>query len=138
MINESNVKILRMQTGEDIISSIHEDSENDMILLNNPMRVIVKRTSAGQSIFMMLPWLPIEIIKEDAAIVYGSDVITIVEPKDSLIEYYNNAVNESILDMLQTSKEIEESLLDDEEDEEQITEEDLKLVEEYKRGKLLH
>jgi hypothetical protein len=138
MINESNVKILRMQTGEDIISSIHEDTENDMILLNNPMRVVVKRTSAGQSIFMMLPWLPIEIIKEDAAIVYGSDVITIVEPKDSLIEYYNNAVNESILDMLQTSKEIEESLLDEEDDEEQITEEDLKLIEEYKRGKLLH
>lgn len=128
-----------MQTGEDIISSIHEDTENDMFLLNNPMRVIVKRTSAGQSIFMMLPWLPIEIIKEDAAIVYGSDVITIVEPKDSLIEYYNNAVNESILDMLQTSKEIEESLLDEEEDEEeQITEEDLKLLEEYKKGKLLH
>lgn len=138
MINESNVKILRMQTGEDIISSIHEDTENDMILLNNPMRVVVKRTSAGQSIFMMLPWLPIEIIKEDAAIVYGSDVITIVEPKDSLIEYYNNAVNESILDMLQTSKEIEESLLDEEDDEEQITEEDLKLIEEYKKGKLLH
>ena len=97
MNNETTIKIIRMQTGEDIISSIYEDDENDAVLLNNPMKVIVRRVPSGQTIFMMVPWLPIEILKEDSAIIYGSDIITMLDPKDSLIEYYQNAINQNIL-----------------------------------------
>ena len=141
MTNEQpSVKILRMQTGEDIISSIQEDDKNETILLNNPMKVVIKRDISGSTIFVMLPWLPIEIIKEDAAIVYTSDVITMVEPRDSLIEYYNNAVNDSLLTMIRSGKEIEDALLeiDEEEEEDQITEEEIKELEEYKKNKLVH
>ena len=140
MINESSIKILRMQTGEDIISSIQEDDKNETILLNNPMKVVIRRDVSGSTIFVMLPWLPIEIIKEDAAIVYTSDVITMVEPRDSLIEYYNNAVNDSLLTMIRSGKEIEDALLEieEEEEEDQITEEEIKELEEYKRNKLVH
>jgi hypothetical protein len=135
MINEPTIKIIRMQTGEDIISSIHMDEKNNTILLNNPMKVVVRRDVEGHSIFIMLPWLPIEIIKEDSAIVYDSDVITMIEPKDSLIEYYKNAVNESILEMLRSDAINDE---EEEDDEELLTEEDIKELEEYKRNKLLH
>jgi hypothetical protein len=141
MTNEQpSVKILRMQTGEDIISSIQEDDKNETILLNNPMKVVIRRDVSGSTIFVMLPWLPIEIIKEDAAIVYTSDVITMVEPRDSLIEYYNNAVNDSLLTMIRSGKEIEDALLeiDEEEEEDQITEEEIKELEEYKKNKLVH
>ena len=142
MTNEQpSIKILRMQTGEDIISSIQEDDKNETILLNNPMKVVIKRDVSGSTIFVMLPWLPIEIIKEDAAIVYTSDVITMVEPRDSLIEYYNNAVNDSLLTMIRSGKEIEDALLEieeEEEEEDQITEEEIKELEEYKRNKLVH
>jgi hypothetical protein len=143
MTNEQpSIKILRMQTGEDIISSIQEDDKNETILLNNPMKVVIKRDVSGSTIFVMLPWLPIEIIKEDAAIVYTSDVITMVEPRDSLIEYYNNAVNDSLLTMIRSSREIEDALLEIEEGEEdyeeEITEEEIKELEEYKRNKLVH
>ena len=141
MTNEQpSIKILRMQTGEDIISSIQEDDKNETILLNNPMKVVIRRDVSGSTIFVMLPWLPIEIIKEDAAIVYTSDVITMVEPRDSLIEYYNNAVNDSLLTMIRSGKEIEDALLeiDEEEEEDQITEEEIKELEEYKRNKLVH
>lgn len=131
-----------MQTGEDIISAIQQDGENETILLNNPMKVVIKRDVSGSAIFVMLPWLPIEIIKEDAAIVYTSDVITMVEPRDALIEYYNNAVNDSLLTMIRSGKQIEDALLEIEEEEEdyeeEITEEEIKELEEYKKNKLVH
>lgn len=137
MNNESSIKIIRMQTGEDIISSIYEDDENDAVLLNNPMKVIIRRVPSGQTIFMMVPWLPIEILKEDSAIIYGSDIITMLDPKDSLIEYYQNAINQNILTMISLKDDI--SYDEGEEDSEyEVTEEELKEIEEYKKGKLLH
>jgi hypothetical protein len=135
MNNQPTIKIVRLQTGEDIISSIVEDNDTDMILLTNPMRMIVKRMPSekgSQSVFMMMPWLPIEVIKEDAAIIYNSDVITMFDPKDSLIEYYQSMVNESVLTMLHSDEET------DFEEEDELTEEELEEIERYKEGKLLH
>ena len=138
MNNQPTIKIVRLHTGEDIISKITEDDESDMVLLNNPMRMVVKRIETGQSIFMMMPWLPIEVIKEDSATIYNSDIITMIEPKDSLIEYYQNMVNESIASILQSDEmTFEEEDYDDEEDYE-LTEEELKEVEEYRKNKKLH
>lgn len=139
MNSQPTIKIVRLQTGEDIISTITEDSETNMVLLNNPMRMIVKRVETGQSVFMMMPWLPIEVIKEDSAIIYNSDIITTIEPKDSLVEYYQNMVNESIHTMLNSDS--EEMTFEDEDEYEEdyeMTEEDIKEIEEYKRTKLLH
>lgn len=140
MTNEQTIKIIRMQTGEDIISFIYEDEETDTVLLNNPMKVILRRMPTGQTIFMMLPWLPIEIVKEDAAIIYASDIITMIEPKDSLIEYYQNAINQNILTMLKAEEQLLQQLEEDDEEGEEyeITEEELQEIEEYKKGKLLH
>ena len=136
MNNQPTIKIVRLQTGEDIISSIIEDNDTDMILLTNPMRMILKRVSSekgSQSVFMMMPWLPIEVIKEDSAIIYNSDVITMFDPKDSLIEYYQNMVNESVLTMLHSEEESDFG-----EEEYELTEEELEEIERYKEGKLLH
>jgi hypothetical protein len=140
MNNELTIKIIRMQTGEDIISSIYEDMENDTVMLNNPMKVVIRRMPTGQTIFMMIPWLPIEIVKEDTAIIYASDIITMVEPKDSLIEYYYNAINQNILTMLKSEEQLLQQLDDVDEDGEEyeISEEELQEIEEYKKGKLLH
>ena len=91
----NSIKIVRLQSGEDIMADIVEDEENDTILLDNPMQVIFKRIPTGQTVMMMMPWLPIEIIKENNAIVYASDILTIIEPKDDLIDYYGNVVVEA-------------------------------------------
>ncbi len=136
MNNQTTIKIVRLQTGEDIISSITEDVETDMVLLNNPMRMVIKRVQTGQTVFMMMPWLPIEVIKEDSAVIYNSDIITMVEPKDSLVEYYQNMVTESIHTMLNSDS--EEMMFDEDEEEYEMTEEDIYEVEEYRRTKLLH
>jgi hypothetical protein len=137
MNNQPIIKIVRLQTGEDIISSIIEDDNSDMILLNNPMRMIVRRVPSGdssQSVFMMMPWLPIEVIKEDSAIIYNTDVITMFDPKDSLIEYYQSMVNETIHAMLNSYMENDF----EDEDSDEITEEELEEIQRYKEGKLLH
>ena len=91
----NNIKIVRLQSGEDIMADIIQDEENDTVMLDNPMQVIFKRIPTGQTVMMMMPWLPIEIIKENNAILYASDILTFIEPKDDLIDYYGTVVIEA-------------------------------------------
>ena len=56
----TNIKIVRLQSGEDIVADFIEDDENDVVMLNNPMHIIFKRIPTGQTVMMMMPWLPIE------------------------------------------------------------------------------
>jgi hypothetical protein len=56
------------------------------------MHIIFKRISASKTAMMMMPWLPIELIKENSAIIYEADILTVIDPKDDLVEYYSNAV----------------------------------------------
>jgi hypothetical protein len=44
---------------------------------------------------MMMPWLPIEIIKENNAILYQGDILTVIEPREDLVNYYGNVVVEA-------------------------------------------
>jgi hypothetical protein len=119
------VKIVRLQSGEDIIASIIEDDESEMVMLNNPMHLIFKRTSQG-TVMMMLPWLPIELIKDNMATIYTSDVLTIFEPKDALVEYYGNMINTEQLKQMRDNTMVEnlKEALSDSEDENDGEEED--------------
>jgi hypothetical protein len=119
------VKIVRLQSGEDIIASIIEDDESEMVMLNNPMHLIFKRTSQG-TMMVMLPWLPIELIKDNTATIYTSDVLTIFEPKDALVEYYGNMINTEQLKQMRDNTMVEnlKEALSDSEDESDGEEED--------------
>jgi hypothetical protein len=132
----NNIKIVRLQSGEDIMADVIQDEENDTLLLDNPMHIIFKRIPSGQTIMMMMPWLPIEIIKENNAIVYATDILTIIEPKDDLIEYYGNIVFEAHEKMMETRD--FNSYEDDEEDEEEelSSEEIMELIKEKKKNYL--
>ena len=70
-----NIKIIRLQSGEDIIADYLADEEGDTVLLDKPMHIILKRLPNGKSVMMMMPWLPVEIIKDNEAIVYQSDIL---------------------------------------------------------------
>jgi hypothetical protein len=133
----NNIKIVRLQSGEDIMADIIEDGENDTLLLDNPMHIIFKRIPTGQTVMMMMPWLPIEIIKENNAIVYASDILTIIEPKDDLIEYYGNVVFEAQQRMAEPRdyNELDDEE-EDEEEEELTSEEILDLIKEKKKNYL--
>jgi len=113
----NNIKIVRLQSGEDIIADFIEDNDNDTVLLDNPMHIIFKRMPTGQTVMMMMPWLPVEIIKDNEAIVYQSDILSIFEPRDDLIEHYSSVLNQ-FEEVLNSYEEVE----DDEDDEEEIEE----------------
>ena len=119
------VKIVRLQSGEDIIASIIEDNESEMIMLDNPMHLIFKRTSQG-TMMVMLPWLPIELIKDNIATIYSSDVLTIVDPKDALVEYYGNLINTEQLKQMRDNTIVDnlKEAFDDSDDEEDFEEEE--------------
>ena len=92
-----NVKLIRMQSGEDIMASLVEH-EDDTVELNDPMRLVFRRMPTGQTIMMMMPWLPIELIQVNSATVYISDIVTTVEPKAAMVEYYGKLVTKLIDD----------------------------------------
>ena len=121
-----NVKLIRMQTGEDIMASMFEQENSDRIQINDPMRIVFRRMPTGQTVMMMMPWLPVELIKENIAMIYSTDIITVVEPKESMIRYYDKLVERTITDMLESDGMIERLLEEqDQEDEEEITQEEM-------------
>ena len=99
-----------MQTGEDIMASMLEQEESDQIQINDPMRIVFRRMPTGQTVMMMMPWLPVELIKENIAMIYSTDIITVVEPKESMIRYYDKLVERTITDMLESDGMIERLL----------------------------
>lgn len=105
---DNTVKLLRLQSGEDIIADIIEDEQHDAVLVSNPMTVIFKRLPTGRAVMMMAPWLPIELIEVNAATLYTADILTIIEPKASMIEYYQNACAEA--SSLMDDEDVDESL----------------------------
>jgi len=108
------IKIVRLQSGEDIIANCIS-SQDETMILNSPMHIIFKRISASKTAMMMMPWLPIELIKKNEAEIYNSDILTIIDPKDDLVEYYSNSVEcEEMYEV--TQKSIRASLFNDEED----------------------
>ena len=139
----NNIKIVRLQSGEDIMADVMENDENELIVLDNPMHIIFKRMPTGQTVMMMMPWLPIEIIKENNATIYGTDILTVIEPKDDLIEYYGRAVLEAqeIMEKKRI-RGINDEDFDDEEDEdgdeEELQVEDIIDLMREKKNKRLH
>jgi len=141
---ENNIKIVRLQSGEDIIAEYSDDKENDMVLLDKPMHVVFKRLPTGKTVMMMMPWLPVELIKENSAIIDASDILTIVEPRDELVSYYINAAfqteellgDEQIGESLMMSDEEDEDEYYDEEEQQLTLEEMQEIMKEQKNNKL--
>lgn len=139
------IKIVRLQSGEDIIAGYVEDTESEMVQLINPMTVFFKKLSSGSSLLMVSPWLPVEIVENDSAMIYTSDILTVVDPKQNVIDYYNK----TLLELKNYKQQTQESTLDwgdDDEEEDyfdgdELSEEEIKeALEELKsqQKKLLH
>jgi len=124
-----NVKIIRMQTGEDIMASMIGEEEEETVLLEDPMRLIYRRMPTGQTVLMMMPWLPVELIKDNSALIYNSDIITIIDPKESMVQYYDNLVAKTLLEMEKSEGMIEQLLKDQEREEEEEEEEEFSMEE---------
>jgi len=106
------VLIVRLQTGEDVIAKYTELEGSGEVILSDPMTLIFKQVSAGKA-FMMSPWLPVDLIEKNQAYIFMGDIITQVKPKKAVIEYYKKMVVETNIEVLQSAKAMEESLLND-------------------------
>ena len=75
---------------------------------------------------VMLPWLPIELIKDNIATIYSSDILTMVDPKDALVEYYGNLINTEQLKQMRDNTIVDnlKEAFDDSDDEEDFEEEE--------------
>ena len=105
MSQETETKLIRLNTGEDIIANCIIDVEGGSILVSNPMKVYVRRMAEmDQKMLIMMPWLPLELIEEDFASIDYSDVITIVQPKKTFIDYYFDTVEQYQAAMLQSEE----------------------------------
>jgi hypothetical protein len=140
-MKEDKVMIVRLKSGEDVIASVHEDEETDLIYLNDPMTLFFKRISSSQTVLMMSPWLPIEVIEENNAVVVNSEILTYCIPKKSLVNYYFSLISE-MTTKLQTpdnvlERQMNSSFEDDPESDEDDEEEEQQVIP-IKSSKLLH
>jgi len=132
------IKIVRLQNGEDIMANIVQDEDNDTVMLDNPMHIIFKRMPTGQIVLMMLPWLPIEIIKENNAIIDTADILTIIEPKDDLVRHYDNVVTEANGKMIENKDRMRMNSMEKSNDKEEFDPEDIFRALEERKNRSLH
>lgn len=87
-----SIKILRLKSGEDIITYFEQVDKNN-IILRNPMAVLVKNDSrTGRQITLMDNWLPVQLIKTNEAFITEQLIVTIMEPSAEFSEYFENAI----------------------------------------------
>ena len=136
-----NIKIVRLQSGEDVIAN-YTDGEEGSITLVNPMSLIFKRMPTGRAVMMMSPWLPLELVEDNVACIYAQDILSVFQPKQSIIDYYNTTVMEVEEDRkneeMNELHDLEEDDLEMSVEEEQEAMEELKLLRQDVKKKLLH
>lgn len=144
--NDTDYKILRLSTGEDIIGNCIFNDEEEYVLIDNPMKVMLQRVpEMKQTVMIMMPWLPLELIQDDFATINYTDIITTVNPKESFVEYYVNTVDkyQKILEKESDDNVEKYSLddfedLDDEEEFDSMMDDLLEEAQEAKKNQLLH
>ena len=82
----SDVKILRMVTGEDVIAKVSKDSVGNYTL-DNSFVIIPRQSAPGQPIqLMMTPYVP---YADETRITIAADkVVTSVKPKSDILKSY--------------------------------------------------
>jgi len=106
-----NIKIIRLQSGEDIIASFEQEQYS--ITVKDPMSIIFKRLPTGKAMMMMIPWIPMEIVSHNVASIDNENILTVFEPKDALVVYYNKSIEDLYNKAAEEYDEVEQSLLSD-------------------------
>ena len=140
-----NIKIVRLQSGEDVIADYTQVDGDSSVLLTNPMTLMFKRMPTGRAVMLMSPWLPLELVEKNEAWLFEADILSIFQPKSQIIDYYTSTVKEVEEDMLQEEMH-GQSLTDitNEYDDEMSEEEEFQAMEELEelrkdvKKKLLH
>jgi len=133
-----NIKIIRMQSGEDIVASYTHDIETNQATLKGPMRLVFRRLETGKTMMVMMPWLPVEVMIENVATVSQKDILTVIQPKAEFMEYYDNTISE--IELYTESANMEDLLEEDYEEpgDDYYTDEDIDQLMEVKKKEPIH
>ena len=83
----SDVKILRLSTGEDVIAKVTNNSDAGTVTLKQPFVIIPHQQGPGKPVqLMMTLYSPYS--KSDDIEVKSQNVISMVDPKDEILKSY--------------------------------------------------
>lgn len=83
----SDVKILRLTTGEDVIAKITNNSDAGTVTLKQPFVIIPHQQGPGKPVqLMMTLYSPYS--KENQVELKDTNIVSIVEPKDEILSSY--------------------------------------------------
>jgi len=115
-----DIKIVRLQSGEDIIAEITEVDGTGEVILDDPMVIFFKRLPSGKTMMVMSPWLPVELIEDNRATLFAGDIVTVLEPRNTMKEYYINLVGEYSEEIEDSISKFDSSMMEILEDDEDI------------------
>lgn len=131
-----NIKIIRLQSGEDIIADCQQ--ENGSTLVKNPLTVAFRRLPTGKAMMMMIPWIPMEIVEFNSASIHNEDILTMFEPKQSLITFYENTIEDLFRIAEDSSEDLNYQFMDEEDDDEETFEEALEEQQNLTNKRIIH
>jgi len=102
----NNIKIVRMQNGQDIIGMVNEIMEGQYVI-EQPMEFQMINRNRIATI-TLAHYLPIELVAKNEVVLNSKDIVFITNPTKAFAEYYENAIDRLEKDSVDTS------LLDDE------------------------
>ena len=83
----SDVKILRLSTGEDVIAKVTNNSDAGTVTLKQPFVIIPHQQGPGKPVqLMMTLYSPYS--KDDTVDLKDNNIISMVEPKDEILKSY--------------------------------------------------
>lgn len=108
--NNVDIKIVRLQNGEDIIGHVSKKPEGSYDI-TEPMTVNVEFHGKTSGL-VMRHWLPVQLVKTNEITIEHKDILCVIDPADEFAEYYANTV-EKIRELLKAKNLVDE--LDDDE-----------------------
>ena len=109
-IMANNIRLIRLQNGDDIIASF--ELEDTIVKISEPMLLQLHHQGTHMGLILQ-HWLPIQLIKKNETILQSKDIVCVVEPNDELSQYYINTV-EKIKNLFAARDGLEDGELEDE------------------------
>lgn len=90
----SNIKFIRMNTGEDLLAEVVTDVKDEKYIIINPLKLVyLLGERPGSMMLSLIEWVFPRICSNQQFEVYTSDVITVADPSDDIVDYYFNALD---------------------------------------------
>ena len=87
-----SVMFFRLSNGEDIVASVVFQDDEDMMILQEPLKVVYLPKGKGLLSISFMQWVFSKITQNQEFLVSMKDVITMSVPSNSLIEHYRETV----------------------------------------------